>query len=43
MPQSLKKYFNKKYNYKTEEDLSDREIVDIIKKKVSGGNKNRDN
>jgi len=43
MPKSIKRYFNRKYKEKEEESLSEKELVDIIKNKVLGGNKNRDN
>ncbi|TFF69058.1 MAG: hypothetical protein EU516_01705 [Promethearchaeota archaeon] len=38
MPKSLKRYFNRKYEIKEEENFSEKELMDIIKTKLSGGN-----
>ena len=43
MPSAFKKYFNRGYQPKEEEILSEKELKEKIKKKVSGGHKNGNN
>ncbi|TFG18213.1 MAG: hypothetical protein EU531_00870 [Promethearchaeota archaeon] len=41
MPNWLKSFFNRNYKAKEEETLSERELMDMIERKISGGNNNR--
>ena len=43
MPSAFKKYFNRAYQQKEEEILSEKELKEIINNKASGGHKNGNN
>jgi hypothetical protein len=40
MPKSFKRYFNRKYKTKEEENFSEKELIDIVRMKIAGGEKN---